>query len=63
MRYRIFYRLWMLWHCRLREHYGYDGYFHKSRPWHHMCCNGNAGGWRTRLCDWLERNWRSLEEV
>ncbi len=25
-------------------------------------CNGNAGGWRTQLCEWLENNARAEEE-
>lgn len=28
------------------------------RPWWHLCCNGDAGGWRTALCDYLEQKWR-----
>jgi hypothetical protein len=32
-----------------------------SRPWWHLCCNGDNGGWRTRVCDYLER-WRYLED-
>ena len=32
-----------------------------SRPWWHLCCNGNAGGWRTKLCDYLEGSWRSTD--
>ena len=40
--------------------YGLD-----SRPWWHLCCNGDAGGWRTDVCDWLEgypNGWRGLED-
>ena len=36
-----------------------------SRPWWHLCCNGDAGGWRTDVCNWLEGyryGWRGLEE-
>ena len=36
-----------------------------SRPWWHLCCNGDAGGWRTDVCDWLEgypNGWRGLED-
>jgi hypothetical protein len=29
-----------------------------ARPWWHMCCNGDAGGWRTQVCDYLEHKWR-----
>lgn len=25
-------------------------------------CNGDGGGWRTRVCDWLEEKARSYEE-
>lgn len=53
--------LWVRWHIKLRN--WFDGkqhlpYLCKSRPWHHMCCNGDNGGWRTRVCDRLERGWR-----
>jgi hypothetical protein len=34
-------------------------YILTSRPWWHVCCNGDAGGWRTHVCDWLEHKWRS----
>jgi len=33
-----------------------------TRPPYHMCCNGNAGGWRTKLCDYLEEGWRYAED-
>ena len=33
-------------------------YICDSRPWWHLCCNGDNGGWRTRLCDYLEYRWR-----
>lgn len=26
-----------------------------------LCCNGDGGGWRTRVCDWLEESARKLE--
>lgn len=26
-------------------------------------CNGNDGGWRTKLCDWLEEKARGYEEL
>ena len=45
--------LWEKWHSDMRYLYGWHGY-HNGRPWYHLCCNGNAGGWRTRVCDWLE---------
>lgn len=34
---------------------------HRSRPWWHICCNGDAGGWRTNLCDYLEGTFRAME--
>ena len=46
-------RLWWLWHSEMRSLYGLHGYY-DGRPWYHLCCNGNAGGWRTRICDSLE---------
>ncbi len=47
--------LWEQWHCKLTKLYdGNAGHTVKPRPWYHMCCNGNAGGWRTQLCDMLE---------
>lgn len=33
----------------------------ENRPWWHLCCNGNEGGWRTRLCTWLECKWRDTD--
>ena len=62
--YNIKYKLWYIWHCRLRDLYGGDYYIMDNRPCWHMCCNGNAGGWRTRFCDWLEdynTGWRYYE--
>ncbi len=61
LKYEVCYRLWCWWHMRLRS--WFDGkrhlpYLCKSRPWHHMCCNGDNGGWRTKVCDRLERGWR-----
>lgn len=54
--YKIKYRLWYWWHCSLRRFF--DGKYpvgmYHDRPFYHMCCNGNAGGWRTDLCDSLE---------
>jgi len=32
-----------------------------SRPWWHLCCNGDSGGWRTAVCDYLEHKWRSTK--
>jgi len=55
-------KLWYLWHCTLCKFFG--GYTEENRPFHHMCCNGNAGGWRTDLCDSLENystGWRYHE--
>ena len=45
---------WIKWHITLRRWYGNEGYYTKSRPWYHLCCNGDAGGWRTNLCNYLE---------
>ena len=55
-------KLWYLWHLKLRH--VYDRFYPRSsvlesRPWWQLCCNGNAGGWRTRFCDKLENYWRS----
>ena len=60
--YRIKHNLWRWWHVRL----GYEvfPFAYEDRPWWHMCCNGDYGGWRTDLCDWLEggkNGWRYLE--
>jgi hypothetical protein len=70
MKKRIYERLWILWHMRFRtffddvnpkpgwrEQGGHWGWF-SNRPWWHMCCNGDAGGWRTKLCSHLEHRWR-----
>ena len=55
-------KLWYLWHCTLCKFFG--GYTEENRPFYHICCNGNAGGWRTNLCDSLEdysTGWRYHE--
>lgn len=62
--YRIKGRLWNWWHSDLRWFFGVE-YIGKNRPWYHLCCNGDCGGWRTRLCDMLEdydTGWRHHEE-
>ena len=74
LKYEVFYRLWLFWHVDLRKffdgftptEYGWLGkrrmpyakYITESRPRWHLCCNGDNGGWRTGLCDWLEHKWR-----
>lgn len=52
--YRVLDTLWYWWHCRMRS--WYDGAQHRSetRPFWHLCCNGDSGGWRTALCHRLE---------
>lgn len=47
-------KLWWWWHCEWRRFFDKGVYSVKPHPWWHMCCNGNAGGWRTRVCDMLE---------
>ena len=65
IKYRIYFTLWRIWHSQLR--YWYDRQFnggnmyHHSRPWWHMCCNGDSGGWRTDVCNHLEHTWRAIE--
>ena len=63
LKYEIFYWLWAWWHMWLRSWFERIDpepgmYVCKARPWWHMCCNGDAGGWRTKLCTWLEESWR-----
>ena len=61
--YHVKRKLWHVWHVDLRISYGYSG-SEGNRPWYHLCCNGNAGGWRTSLCDMLEdesTGWRYHE--
>ena len=65
MKYRIYNWLWTLWHMRAREYFDsftppspYAKYITTSRPWWHLCCNGDCGGWRTAVCDHLEHGWR-----
>jgi len=41
-----------------RHRCGHAKYMLTSRPWWHLCCNGDAGGWRTDVCDYLEHKWR-----
>ena len=36
-------------------------FWRTGRPCWHLCCNGDAGGWRTKLCDALEGRWRRME--
>jgi len=48
------------WALRALWHAGYP-YTPRSRWQHPFCCNGNLGGWRTRLCDWLENKARDAE--
>lgn len=60
----VYKHLWVVWHSDLRGFFDrisdrrYGAYVDESRPRWHMCCNGNKGGWRTALCDWLETKWR-----
>jgi hypothetical protein len=79
MKLRILHKLWGWWHCDLRRFFdwfdarlrGKDPndwmyacrYAPECRPWWHLCCNGNAGGWRTNLCDALEWRWRAIEDL
>jgi hypothetical protein len=65
LKYEIFNYLWTIWHMRSRRYFdsftpntGYAKFICESRPWWHMCCNGDCGGWRTHLCNYLERSWR-----
>ena len=64
MLYRFKHRLWVWWHSDLPFRvYGLERHYY--RPWWHLCCNGNCGGWRTNFCDWLEgypNGWRGLED-
>lgn len=39
----------------------YVKYVCESRPWYHLCCNGDNGGWRTKVCDYLEHKWRAYD--
>ena len=64
LRYLVYRQAWFWWHCTLRRFFdrvsaeSYWGAM-KSRPWWHLCCNGDAGGWRTAFCDHLEVYWRT----
>lgn len=61
LRYEVCFALWRIWHMDARRWFDGDRhlpYLLKSRPWWHMCCNGDCGGWRTRLCSFLECGWR-----
>lgn len=73
VKYRIYYTLWAYWHMWLRRRFDNlhrNTHFNvsqtalfvcDSRPWYHLCCNGDAGGWRTDVCNYLEYKWRKLE--
>lgn len=57
LKYRLYYKIWILWHSRLRRVFDrhQDHTYHGlSRPWWHLCCNGNAGGWRTDFCRYFD---------
>ena len=68
--YRVIERIWDFWHQELRHRWGrrdclgWTDYkvFHANRPWYHLCCNGNYGGWRTDLCSFLDETWRYHED-
>ncbi len=67
---RIKHRLWYTWHCTLRSYFDrtfYNtNYYGENHAWWMLCCNGNAGGWRTDFCDSLEdyyTGWRYHESV
>ena len=61
LRYRILYWMWRHWH---------NGCEYKSDRWSrfrcgcHLCCGGDARRkeWTVRFCEWLEWQWRTLEE-
>lgn len=58
----IFYKLWVIWHSKLRKLYNSNTpqyYMIHNRPWYHLCCNGDNGGYRTNFCEWLENHWRN----
>ena len=74
----MLYKLWVWWHCDLRKFfdrldarlrgknpsdwmYGIR-YAGPCRPWWHMCCNGDCGGWRSDFCRALEDRWRAAED-
>ena len=65
LKYEVCERLWRLWHSRLRRMFdrlsGNETFWVKSRPSWHLCCNGDAGGWRTDLCSWLEEIFRNTD--
>lgn len=55
-KYYVLLHVWRVWHSR---HPFPDT--RGNRPAWHLCCNGDAGGWRTAFCDWLETGWRFSE--
>jgi hypothetical protein len=59
---RLFDRLWYFWHSQSRHQFDVwtngGRWFQGDRPRWHMCCNGDAGGWRTKFCNWLEEGFR-----
>lgn len=64
LQYEVFQRLWRVWHIHMRRFYGWgpnQKYMIRNRPWWHLCCNGDTGGWRTHFCDWLEWKWRKTK--
>lgn len=61
LRYRFWFRLWHIWHIDIRRWWGWPHEYIEGRPWYQLCCNGNAGGWRTAVCDYMEIKWRNIE--
>ena len=63
--YPIFYKTWIWWHISMRNYKPFMNkdrtFYCRNRPWWHMCCNGDNGGWRTAFCRYLEDNWRAIE--
>ena len=61
---RIVEYIWCWWHMYMRKFFdslSKESYWvtERCRPWWHLCCNGNEGGWRTHFCDHMEEYWRS----
>lgn len=55
IKYEVYNFIWSWWHMWLRQKFDNisngERFYLKSRPWWHMCCNGDQGGWRTKFCN------------
>lgn len=57
VKFEVYWWIWTTWHSDLRRFFDKMSgrtYFSEPRPWWHLCCNGNSGGWRTTFCNYFD---------